>query len=342
MKRGLVWWGGLLLLTLATGCPRPTPRADTVDLLVIAPHPDDEVLLAGGQLAQAVAAGKTVAVIVVTNGDYTCERDGYRREAESVAGLASLGVPEQAVHFLGYPDGALQHLGAAPLPPMERREPDGQCVARTGTYADRGAGRLDEHTRRTGAPGAWNAEALTGDLAALLTRLAPREVVLPHAIDEHPDHAATYVYFRRALDTVSTAPTLVHRGIVHAGRCWPSTCERYFTPRVPVPPLPSPFEAYAPDERRPVDAQQKFDAITSHLSQTGADAKANWLASFARSEEVFFSERYVREGSRWVQAGSVAEGANRRVRQIGAYVEWDEWGATGFLKAGVDSKRASP
>ncbi|MEO5866005.1 MAG: PIG-L family deacetylase, partial [Sphingomonas sp.] len=37
-------------------------------LLVIAPHPDDEILGAGGIMAQAKARGDRVAVVVATDG----------------------------------------------------------------------------------------------------------------------------------------------------------------------------------------------------------------------------------------------------------------------------------
>ena len=49
------------------------------------------------------------------------------RESESVRGLAELGLDEQHVYFLGYPDGYLARLGHVALPPVERRI-DGQCV----------------------------------------------------------------------------------------------------------------------------------------------------------------------------------------------------------------------
>lgn len=281
-----------LLLTACASGPVTATR-DEVDVLVIAPHPDDEVLLAAGVMERAVREGRRVAVIIITNGDYSCERDGYLREAESIAALETLGVKAADVHFLGYPDGALAQLSETPLGALDHRDATGQCVARTGTYADRTAGRLDEHTARTGHPAEWTSGALTGDLQALLLRLAPTEVYLPHEIDEHPDHAMTYVYFRRALDLLAVAPALVHRGVVHAGECWPSDCIRYFTPELPTPPLPRPLAETI--ERFPVDPLKKLAAIKKYTSQLSP-----WLTSFARKDETFFPEKYVRVGDHWV------------------------------------------
>ena len=42
---------------------------DFTRTLVIAPHPDDESIAAGGLLQRAVAAGAEVRVLVVTDGD---------------------------------------------------------------------------------------------------------------------------------------------------------------------------------------------------------------------------------------------------------------------------------
>ncbi len=326
----------LAALLLSAACVRSVPRETAdVDVLVIAPHPDDEVLLAAGVIERAVRSGQRVAVILVTNGDFTCERDGYQREAESVVALKSLGVRASDIHFLGYPDGALSKLGRDPLAAMEHRDANGECVGLSGTYADRRAGRLDEHTQRTGTPGDWTSAGLTLDLAAVLGRLKPREVYLPHAIDDHPDHAMTYVFFRRAIEAAGWAPSLVHRGVVHAGACWPSACGSYFTPEAPIAPLPPPWTGYLPDERIPVDAQRKLLFIARYTSQAGNEPQQDWLSSFARREEVFFTERYVREGARWVQAGSTPRSATERVLAVGTYEEWNQWGADGFAAAGV-------
>lgn len=327
-------WAWASLVVLLACVPR-RGGGDATDVLVIAPHPDDEVLLAGGVLARAVKQGQRIAVILVTNGDYGCERDGYLREAESIAALRALGVKDTDVHFLGYPDGALAKLSPTPLPPMEHRDASGQCIARTGTYADRAAGRLDEHTRRTGAPADWTSTALQGDLTALLTRLAPRQVYLPHGLDDHPDHAMTYVFFRRALDGLAQAPTLIHRGVVHAGPCWPSDCKTWFTPELPLPPLPPPLAGYLPDERVPTDAARKLEVIAHYTSQAGTQPKLDWLASFARPEEVFFTERLERVDRRWVQRGSTPRGADERVLRVGAFEEVNRWGPEGFAAATV-------
>jgi LmbE family N-acetylglucosaminyl deacetylase len=273
---------------------------------VLAPHPDDEVLLAYGVLKQAVADGKKVAVVLVTNGDFTCKRDGSVRQRETVAALSSLGIAESSVRFLGYPDGWLSELGEAPAVGVQRLEPDGGCVEATATWADRGAGQVEAHQLRTGQHAPFTAAALTEDLAALLLRLQPRDIYLPHPIDSHRDHASTYVFLRRALDTLLGAPPVLHRALVHAGPCWPGDCAAPpYAPGEAMPALPPPLEGYRPAEKHPIDAQGKLAAIALYASQNSTPAQVDWLAGFARTDEVFFPERLRRDGrvARWVRAG---------------------------------------
>ncbi|MEW6430947.1 MAG: PIG-L family deacetylase [Myxococcota bacterium] len=311
----------VFLTACLLGCPHaaPAPRDETVDLVVIAPHPDDEVLMAGGVLEQAVKAGRRAAVIVLTNGDLGCfdDRDGALRQAETVSALAALGLDEDAVHFLGYPDGHLARLGATPLREVDWRAPDGTCATRRTTLATRGAGHLDEHTRRTGRPAPFTAPALTGDLAALLERLAPRDVYLPHGLDEHPDHAATYLFFRRALARLVRGPVTVHRAVVHAGPCWPTDCATSLAPDEPLPELPAPFDGYRPTERVPIEGRRKLALIAHYASQAPGGAERDWLAGFARRDEAFFTETLRRDASgRWTTVEAertgelpIAEGA---------------------------------
>jgi LmbE family N-acetylglucosaminyl deacetylase len=289
---------------VTVSCARVTKVSgrDDVDVLIIAPHPDDEVLLAAGVLDRALREGRRAAVIVVTNGDFTCERSGPRREAETVAALQSLGLAEDDIHFLGYPDGFLAALGPHPLPPIPRLDADGSCRMVGTTSATRGAHRRDEHSARVGSPAPFSADALSEDLAALLARLRPHDVYLPHPIDEHPDHSATYAFFRRALEKLKSVPATVHRGVVHAGPCWPGDCSAPFAPLGVVPPLPAPLSGYLPAERLPVDPMFKYGLISRYPSQTGPTPTSDWLAAFAKQEERFYPEQLTQApGWGWVR-----------------------------------------
>lgn len=91
-------------------------------LLVLAPHPDDEVLGCARLMQQAAAKGCPVVIIWLTDGSAShglLEAEQRialisRRRAEAAQGVRALGVTPIATYHLGYPDGGLkEHLAKA-------------------------------------------------------------------------------------------------------------------------------------------------------------------------------------------------------------------------------------
>lgn len=99
---------------------RPSVRVDDLlgpgDLLVIAPHPDDETLGCGAALAAALAGGRTATVALLTNGEGSHRRSrrfpqarlARLRREEFDAALSVLAIaaraPVPTVLALGLPD----------------------------------------------------------------------------------------------------------------------------------------------------------------------------------------------------------------------------------------------
>jgi LmbE family N-acetylglucosaminyl deacetylase len=84
------------------------PRKST---LIIAPHPDDETLGAGGFIAAQCARGIDVIVAAVTDGEHAYADNAGLREArrlEQSSALAYLGVPPQKIFRLGLPDSSVE------------------------------------------------------------------------------------------------------------------------------------------------------------------------------------------------------------------------------------------
>src|ERR1700680_3481230 len=83
-----------------------TSAASAKKLIIFAPHPDDEALMASGIMYSALARGDTVTVVVMTNGDSGGPTPGttlgIAREGETVTGMSTLGLGEQNIIFLGY------------------------------------------------------------------------------------------------------------------------------------------------------------------------------------------------------------------------------------------------
>jgi LmbE family N-acetylglucosaminyl deacetylase len=209
------------LLTLAGGiaCDRARPGsppdapslsvvADT-RLVVFAPHPDDEVLAAGGLIQQVREAGGTVRVVYITSGDsYTASvrieqhvggrpsgadyrAYGHQREFEARAALRILGVGAWSLTFLGFPNDGLTRL--------------------TSTYwSERAAAYRSPYTRQRRPAQSesfipdteYRGEDLTQELAEIIGDFKPTIILVPRPEDQHADHCATWFFVADALGDV--------------------------------------------------------------------------------------------------------------------------------------------
>ncbi len=84
-------------------------------VVVIAPHPDDEILGPGGTVALLVAAGAEVSLIAVTDGESSHRGQRARlrrvRPLESAAAARQLGITPSETRRLQHADGAVDEVG---------------------------------------------------------------------------------------------------------------------------------------------------------------------------------------------------------------------------------------
>lgn len=239
-------------------------------LLVLAPHPDDEVAGCGGLILRAIKEGIPVRIVFLTNGDsnegaFLAYRGhpvvspsaviamGRTREQEALRADAVLGVPSSAVSFLGYPDRGtlaiwLAHWSARP--PLRGLLTRATAVP----YAI---------ASRPGAP--YKGGAVLSDLERVMAALRPTKICLSSPADRHPDHAALYLFTRVALWNLGSQPDLLPY-LVHYPK-WPGPGGGGKSESIAPPPaLRSEFEwrvfPVPPGERR-----QEYQALLEHRSQ---------------------------------------------------------------------------
>ena len=138
--------------------------------MVIAPHPDDEVIGCGGTLCRHILAGDPVSVIYLTRGETS---RGYpwlapaekqaTREQEALSSCSILGVTDTL--FLDGADGNLL-------------DPQGMTT-------------------------------LAAKVAAAIESRGPKLIYVPHADDNHPDHIAAYRMTVELALALSPRPTVV-------------------------------------------------------------------------------------------------------------------------------------
>ena len=173
-------------------------------LLVVAPHPDDETLATGILIQRVLAAGGTVRVLLLTDGDNNpwpqrwLERRllvgaadrvrwAARRRGELGAALRALGLDDGHVIAMGWPDQGL--------------------------------------TRQV----AREAPACVDALVRALGRTQPNLVAMPALDDRHPDHGAAHVLMRLALERWTERPEVwlyrVHGGSTEVRRSLPCVAD---------------------------------------------------------------------------------------------------------------------
>lgn len=215
-------------------------------VVVFHAHPDDEVILTGGTLARAAAAGHRVVVVMATDGRVHNEDDGSRLdELRSSAGI--LGV--HRVECLGYADSG---YGPALYP-----DPPGRVRF--------GRADVDEAAQR---------------LATIL-RAEDADLLLSYQDNGgygHRDHVQVHHVGKRAAKLAAT-PRVLEATMPRELLCRVSDLARLLR-------LPAPYEpdvvrtAYAPRATitHRIDvfrfARQKRDALAAHRSQIGRSGLA--------------------------------------------------------------------
>lgn len=263
-------------------------------VLVVAPHPDDESLGAGGLMQQTLAAGGRVHVLFMTNGDgypeavevATGHREpsasdyrgfGELRRAEALVALEHYRVLPLSVTFLGFPDGGLAEIW--------RRGPHVPAYESPYTREDNPP---YPHVFEAGA------RYVSRDLIHLIARIIalsdPDWIVLPTPLDNHPDHCATFTFVLAALKSLAAEPGGAAKMpdrlltyLVHTAAGWPPP------PSQPGP-LPEPAKLLAPAKwyslaLTDTQVQTKLEALETHRTQ--AAVMEALFRSFARPNELF-------------------------------------------------------
>jgi LmbE family N-acetylglucosaminyl deacetylase len=271
----------------------PLPVIDAATrLLVVAPHPDDEVLAAGGLMQQVRVAGGKVRVVYLTNGDgfrdgvQLEERGGTpkpkdfrgygrRRQHEARAALAVLGLGNDASTFLSFPD-------------------QGLCKLIRTYWSERRHPYKSPYTRRDRPPAAevlvsdteYRGEDLTQELARLIGEYQPTLILVPRKEDQHPDHCAAWYFLADALSDVKRVmpdySVDVLNYIIHF-KDWPFQDQRS---ALPLPPgLSGGASGWVRLPLTPDEMRTKRAALAKFKTQQHA---MKWfLDGFVRTNEVF-------------------------------------------------------
>lgn len=261
----------------------------------MAPHPDDEVLAAGGLIYTALQRGAQVKTVFMTLGDgYPAAAGllsstsnptaasllalGNHRREEAIAALAILGVHESDIIFLGYPDGGLAEMLDYGHWWPEEAYKSGYTAQSSIPYS---------HARVPGA--AYCASVIVNDLAGILMDYMPDLVIIPHANDAHGDHWATSALAMNAmaqLDYVELTGARVLCYMIHAGVNWPDPWS--YRPDLRLDPpagRSAPRSMWVRVDLTTEAVDMKHRALKQYRSQLAL--MPSFLKSFIRTNELF-------------------------------------------------------
>jgi LmbE family N-acetylglucosaminyl deacetylase len=291
--------GGAVALSIATAfLLRPRTLADArpfdvaelgARVLIIAPHPDDEVLTAGGTIRQLTSKGAQVRVVIVTAGDgyYRAAKrlgpgptgeDAYRRlgdlrHDESLAAAAKLGLPASDVISLGFADSGSLALWDADW---------GSVGGRVGRN---GSSQVPYGwAYRPGA--AYTGQELASQLVSIVRDFRPDTVIGPDAHETHPDHAAVAAFTLYALDEAGFSGKRL-TAIVHF-RHYPYPWAHIPSASLAPPPtLAGDGSTWLALPLDTLDEQVKRAAIEEYHSQTAVADLGVYMRAFVRRNELF-------------------------------------------------------
>ncbi len=263
------------------------PKFDAgTSLLVVSPHPDDEVLCCAGVLQRVRAAGGQVAVVWLTSGDaseldllviekslfvrpHKLRELAVKRMEEARTAATLLGIPAERQIFFGYPDrGLLSLLTDHYLTPYYSKYNGSSAVPYDTTLS----------------PGAdYTGVSLERDFDTVIQRIRPTLVLAPSPRDAHTDHEAAGILAMRAMNGRAELSKLRY-WIVHGGETWP--LPRGYHPALPQHPSPR-GRGLSPGSFLLTQAEEdrKLEALRTY--QTQMRVMSSYLLSYVRSTELY-------------------------------------------------------
>jgi len=260
-------------------------------ILVIAPHPDDEILGAGGLIKTAVNANLPVKVVYLTSGDGSEATRiidfkkiigskeiylsiGRQRMLEARRSLEKIGVLPENLVFLGYPDGGLIHL-------LNKYYYGGTPYLSRTTGADRVPYNDCFNYGRE-----YYGRNMVEDLSSIIKDWRPTIIFTAAPYDHHPDHQAGYIATLQAIEFAGQQGVEVYKYLVHY-KHWPYPTGLYPEKDLLPPPRYSLSRQWVRLDLGPDVREEKLIALREYASQLRIPELGKLMRSFIRMNELY-------------------------------------------------------
>lgn len=279
-------------LTRWKAMPALEPFKKNERVLILAPHPDDEAIACAGVIQEALNSGAKVKVVYLTNGDHnelafivyekriTVRQGefihmGQVRQKEAVKAMKSLGLSENDLVFLGYPDFGTFAIFCNY---WRTQRPFRDRLTRISNVPYK-------NNPSYGAP--YYGESILNDLVSQVLDYQPDKIFVSHPFDVNVDHKSLYLFLQVVLsDLEGKIPSpKVYPYLVHCVG-WPKP--RHYHPELELYPPDKFIDSKINWQRFNLSFKQldkKHQSILFYNSQT--QSSAFYLLSFARENELF-------------------------------------------------------
>jgi LmbE family N-acetylglucosaminyl deacetylase len=192
-------------------------------ILIVSPHPDDDILSSGGLIQRALHSGKTIFVLYLTNGDGNGSavrhflhlplssasfiQLGCVRHQEAINAERFLGMPSSHLFFLSFPDTITLKIATNPNPNAIVSSPHTHFTAASYPFAF-----------RVEAPYTRASEFRL--VREVIHKVKPGTIILNRPEDTNPDHRAARLLALAAIRQSKLRP-LVLSYLIHFPH-WPT------------------------------------------------------------------------------------------------------------------------
>ena len=160
-------------------------------VMVLVPHEDDDLLIAGQVLPEIYKNGADTRVVFVTNGDkfFTARQ----RQDEARDSLKTLGIPKDKIIFLGYPDGGTVFINKSGKP--EKSFSSGLNHTNSGKHF------VDYHFTKYGTHAQYTRQNVLSDIKDVILDYCP-DYIIAIDFDDHRDHRGVSMCFEEVMGNI--------------------------------------------------------------------------------------------------------------------------------------------
>jgi LmbE family N-acetylglucosaminyl deacetylase len=315
---------GLLLALIAVSplraqepASQPLVLSGQDRILVLSPHPDDDVLGCAGVIQSAVERHLPLRVVYLTNGDNyewafwvyrkhpvlkpeEMRKMGLLRMQEAAHGESLLGISPDQLTFLGYPDWGTEKIFTSY---WDGHRAFRSMLTKVSAVPYAAAYRRD-------AP--YNGRSVLADLETIMADFKPTKVFVSHPVDGHRDHRAFFLFAQIALwDLADKIHPEVYPFLIHHPR-WPHPRGLHPERDLEPPEAWNRLQWFV----HPLTATQetaKAAALREHRTQMALDK--NYLNSFVAPREWFGRLSVIQVGAASLPAPAVSSGTSEAMEQ---------------------------